>query len=390
MNDLKERIKILAEKYFPRVVEIRRDLHANPELSWNEKRTSQLVAEELRKCGFEVTTNVAQTGVVALLKGTNPSTKCIALRADMDALPINEINEVSYKSCNEGVMHACGHDVHTANLLGGAMILAELKDEIEGSVKFIFQPSEEKTPSGAEAMIKEGVLNNPTVSKIFGLHVSPEIEAGKFGFHEGRFMASSDEIYITIIGKGGHAAQRDLLINPLIVASQLLLQLDALNAGAKNFVLSFGSISGAGATNIVPDKVEIAGTLRCFDEEFRNSIKKRIQEICKSVAEAHKANCELNIVMGSPVVINNEGLTGKAASLSADYLGEANVLAVPRRMGSEDFGYYTQHIPACFYRLGVGNKTKGISSGLHTPTFDIDENALKDSIGLMSWLAIKA
>ncbi len=390
MSLLKDRIKQLSENYFARVVELRRDLHANPELSWQEKRTAGVVTEELKRCGLEVTNNVAQTGVVALLKGKNPSAKCIALRADMDALPITEENSAPYKSCKAGVMHACGHDVHTANLLGVAMILSELKEEIEGTIKFIFQPSEEKTPSGAAAMIEAGVLNQPAVSKILGLHVSPELEAGTFGFHEGRFMASSDEIYITVVGKGGHAAQREKLINPLIAASHLLIQLDMLNVEGNDFVLSFGKITGPGATNIVPDKVEIAGTLRCFDEAFRGVMQKRIAEICESAAVTHKVKCELNIVVGSPVVLNNEALTKQAAQLAASYIGADKILTIPKRMGSEDFGYYTHQVPSCFYRLGVGNKVKGITSGLHTPTFDIDESALKDSIGLMSWIALNA
>ncbi len=390
MSLLKDRIKQLSEKYFARVVELRRDLHTNPELSWQEKRTAKVVAEELKKNGLDVTTNVAQTGVVALLKGKDPSTKCIALRADMDALPITEENNATYKSCNAGVMHACGHDVHTANLLGVAMVLSELKEEIEGTIKFIFQPSEEKTPSGAAAMIDAGVLEQPTVSKILGLHVSPELEAGTFGFHEGKFMASSDEIYITVIGKGGHAAQREKLINPLIGASHLLIQLDMLNVEGHDFVLSFGKITGPGATNIVPDRVEIAGTLRCFDETFRAVMQKRIAEICESTGAANKVRCELNIVVGSPVVLNNEALTKQAAQLAADYAGADKVLSIPKRMGSEDFGYYTHHLPSCFYRMGVGNKSKGITSGLHTSTFDIDESALKDSIGVMSWLALNA
>ncbi len=390
MSLLRDKIKQLSEKYYARVVELRRDLHANPELSWQEKRTAQLVADELKKCGLQVTSQVAQTGVVALLRGNNESAKCIALRADMDALPINEESSAPYKSCYSGAMHACGHDVHTANLLGVAMILSELKEDIEGTIKFIFQPSEEKTPSGAAAMIEAGVLNQPAVSKILGLHVSPELEAGTFGFHEGKFMASSDEIYITVIGKGGHAAQREKLVNPLIATSHLLIQLDMLNVEGNDFVLSFGKITGAGATNIVPDKVEIAGTLRCFDEAFRAVMQKRIAEICESAGAANKVKCELNIVVGSPVVLNNEALTRQAAQLAADYVGGNNVLSIPKRMGSEDFGYYTHRVPSCFYRIGVGNKAKGITSGLHTPTFDIDETALKDSIGLMSWIALNA
>ena len=247
-----EKIKTLAQKNFACVVELRRKIHANPELSWQEFETSKLVAGILKEIGFEVQTGIASTGVVGILKGKKPESKCIALRADMDALPIQEQNKLDYCSANTGKMHACGHDVHTANLLGVAMILSELKNEFEGTIKFIFQPSEEKIPSGAEAMIKAGVLKNPDVQKIFGQHVSPELEAGTFGFHSGRFMASSDEIYLTVIGKGGHAAQIQNVINPLLIASEILLALKPVTDISIPLILSFGNIEGKGATNVVP------------------------------------------------------------------------------------------------------------------------------------------
>lgn len=386
---LKEKVKALSEKYFPRVVELRRQIHAHPELSWNEYGTAQFIANELQKLGLQVQTGVAKNGVVALLQGGKPSSKCIALRADMDALPIQEANEINYKSINEGVMHACGHDAHSANLLGVAMILAELKDEIEGCIKFIFQPSEEKIPSGAEAMINEGVLQHPDVDKIFGIHVSPELEVGTIGFCPGKFMASSDEIYITVRGRGGHAAQKDKLINPLLLASHLLLQMEMLNAGNPDFVLSFGKIEGKGATNVVPDVVEIAGTLRCFNEDFRTAMHQKIEEVCADVGAQFNGKCELNLLKGYPVLENNEALTRSAMQAAANYTG-VKVIELPKRMGSEDFAYYSHRVPACFYRLGTGNKSKGITSGLHTPTFNIDEDALKESIGLMSWLALNA
>ncbi|MFN8299690.1 MAG: M20 family metallopeptidase [Chitinophagales bacterium] len=383
-----ERIRQLAAKYFPRVVEIRRHLHAHPELSWQEHGTAAFVAAELNKLGFEVSTGIAKNGVVALLKGKEPQSRCLALRADMDALPIEEANDVPYKSCNKGVMHACGHDVHTANLLGAAMILADLKVEIKGTIKFIFQPSEEKVPSGAEAMIKDGVLTNPPVDRIMGLHVSPELEAGTFGFCPGRFMASSDELYITVKGKGGHAAQKEKLINPLLVASHLLLALERLNEGDNSFVLSFGKIEGRGATNVVPDVVEIAGTLRCFDENFRTRMLQQIGDTTTTIGAQYKASCELNVLSGYPVLLNDEPFTQQAKELAEQYAGDKYILELPKRMGSEDFAYYTHQVPGCFYRLGVGNTAKGITSGLHTPTFDVDESALEQSIGLMAWLAM--
>lgn len=387
---MKEKIKNLSEKYFPRVVELRRQIHANPELSWHETETSKLVAHELMRCGIEVQTKIAVNGVVGILRGNNPESKCIALRADMDALPIAEENQIDYCSKNNGVMHACGHDVHTSNLLGIAMILSELKNEIEGTVKFIFQPSEEKIPSGAEAMIKAGVLENPPVEKIFGLHVSPELEAGTFGFCSGKFMASSDEIYLTVNGKGGHAARIEELKNPLLIASEILLELRQLTNPQTPVVLSFGKIEGKGATNVVPDKVEIAGTLRCFDENLRTQLHKQIDFLCERVAEKYLCTCDVNILKGYPVLVNNESVTKISKKLAQEFTEAKNILDLPTRMGSEDFAYYTHHVPACFYRLGVGNKKQGITSGLHTATFNIDESALKESIGLMSYIAINS
>ncbi|MBK7148601.1 MAG: amidohydrolase [Bacteroidetes bacterium] len=387
---LQQKIQQLSEKYFPRVIALRRQLHAHPELSWAETETSKLVAQELMRCGIEVQTRVAKNGVVGLLKGKNPEARCLALRADMDALPITEENEVDYCSQNAGVMHACGHDVHTANLLGAAMILSELKDELEGTIKFIFQPSEEKIPSGAEAMIQAGVLENPKVDKIFGLHVSPEIEAGQFGFCPGKFMASSDEIYLTVHGKGGHAARPEELKNPLLIAAEILLELRMLSNPQVPVVLSFGKIEGKGATNVVPDKVEIAGTLRCFDEQLRTQLHQQIAFLCERVTEKYHTHVDIHILKGYPVLLNHTETTRQAKEQAIAYLGTKQVLDIPSRMGSEDFAYYTHQVPACFYRLGVGNKKKGITAGLHTATFNVDEDALKESIGLMSWLAMKA
>jgi len=387
---MKEKIKSLSEKYVARVIELRRQIHANPELSWEETETSKLVAHELMKCGIEVQTKVTKNGVVGILKGKNPESKCIALRADMDALPITEENEIEYCSKNKGVMHACGHDVHTSNLLGVGMILSELKNEIEGTIKFIFQPSEERIPSGAEAMIKAGVLENPRVDKIFGLHVSPELEVGTFGFCSGKFMASSDEVYLTVNGKGGHAARIEELKNPLLIASELLLELRQLTNPQTPVVLSFGKIEGKGATNVVPDKVEIAGTLRCFDENLRAQLHKQIEFICERICEKYLTTCDVNILKGYPVLINNGDVTRVSIELAQEFAGEKNIVNLPTRMGSEDFAYYTHQVPACFYRIGVGNKKLGITSGLHTSTFNIDEGALKDSIALMSYIAINS
>lgn len=385
-----EKIKSLAEKFFPRVIELRHKIHANPELSWQEFETSKLVAQTLKQIGLETETGVATTGVVGILKGKNAGKQCIALRADMDALPIQEQNKVDYCSVNPGKMHACGHDVHTANLLGVAMILSELKDKLEGTIKFIFQPSEEKIPSGAEAMIKAGILKNPDVQKIFGLHVSPELEVGTFGFRGGKFMASSDEIYLTVIGKGGHAAQVQNVVNPLLIASEILLALKPLTDTNIPVILSFGNIEGKGATNVVPDKVEIAGTLRCFDEQLRAQMHEKIKSICTTVAINNAGQCEVNILKGYPVLLNDENVTAQTKKLATTFVGVENIIDMPIRMGSEDFAYYTHQVPACFYRLGVGNTARGITAGIHTPTFNIDESALQNSIGLMAWIALNS
>lgn len=386
---IKEKIQELAAKYYPQVVALRREIHAHPELSHHETKTAALVASELQRLNVPMQTHIAGAGVVGLLRGRNPEKRCIALRADMDALPIHEQNNTPYKSQNEGVMHACGHDVHTANLLGAAMILSELRDDWEGTIKLIFQPAEEKLPSGANAMIEAGVLENPKVEAIYGLHVHTELEAGQVGFCEGKFMASADEIYLTVIGKGGHAAQPANFISPLIISSEILLALKPLTDMNAPMVLSFGRIVAEGATNVIPERAELAGTLRCFDENIRTEQHERITAICNEIATKHGGRCELNIVKGYPVLINDRVLTDRSRTAAADYLGEDVIYELPIRMGAEDFAFYTQKVPACFYRIGVADRAKGITSAIHTPTFDVDEKALLTSIGLMSWIAIQ-
>ena len=386
---MKEKIKDLAAKYYPQVVALRRDIHTHPELSHHETRTAALVASELQKLNIPIETHIAGAGVVGLLRGRNPEKRCIALRADMDALPIHEQNNTPYKSENEGVMHACGHDAHTANLLGTAMILSELRDEWEGTIKLIFQPAEEKLPSGANAMIEAGVLENPKVDAIFGLHVHTELEAGQVGFHEGEFMASADEIYLTVIGKGGHAAQPANFISPLTISSEILLALKPLTDMSVPTVLSFGRIIADGATNVIPERAELAGTLRCFDESIRTKQHERIIAVCNEIAAKHGGRCEVNIVHGYPVLINNKLLTQRSIAFARDYLGPDAVHELPIRMGAEDFAFYSQRVPACFYRIGVADPVNGITSAIHTPTFDVDEKALLTSIGLTSWIAIQ-
>ncbi len=305
------------------------------------------------------------------------------------AIPIEEKNNVKYRSKNTGVMHACGHDVHTSSLLGAAKILNELKNEFSGTVKLIFQPGEEKAPGGALLMIKEGVLENPKPEKIFAQHVFPSLEVGKVGFRGGKYMASTDEIYLTVKGKGGHAAMKGTYVSPLLIASKILLELE------KNFsknkiptVLAFGRMHAYGATNVIPDEVKIDGTLRTMDEKWRKQAQKIISSVCKSVAKKMKGNCEVNILNGYPALVNDNETTALAKKSAEEFLGKKNVVNLDLRMTGEDFSFFAQKIPACFYRLGTGNKSKGITSGVHTPTFDIDESALKTGMGLMAWIAI--
>jgi amidohydrolase len=386
---IKQKIQTLAQSYFNEIVEIRRTIHCNPELAYEEFETAELVCNKLSEYNIPFEKNIAKTGVVGILKGKNPDKKCIALRADMDALPILETNEVSYKSKNEGKMHACGHDVHTANLLGVAKILSELRDEFEGTVKFIFQPSEEKIPSGANAMIEAGVLKNPKPEVLLGIHVTPEVEVGTIGFKSGVFMASCDEIYITVHGKGGHAANPKAFINPIFTASKILLAFENITDLDKPIVLSFGKVEAKGATNIVPDKVSLAGTLRCFDENLRSKMQKFVAETAEKIATENNCKADVNVLVGYPVLINNEEVTEQTKKITTEYLGAEKVLDMPVRMGSEDFSYYTHHVPSCFYRLGVGNAEKNITSGLHTSTFNIDEKALEISMGNMAFIAVR-
>lgn len=387
---MKERIQQLAKKYAPEFIEIRHQLHSNPELSYQEFETSALVQKKLTEFGipFEVK---ATTGVVGLVKGKNPDKKIIALRADMDALPILEENEVPYKSKNDGVMHACGHDVHTTCLLGAAKILSELKDEWEGTVKLIFQPGEEKNPGGASLLIKEGVLENPKPEKIFALHVHPGLEVGKLSFRNGMVMASADEIYINIKSNGGHAAAPQFTADTILIASQLVVSLQQIvsrnNSPFNPSVLSITSFQGGNTTNVIPSEVKLMGTFRAMNEEWRFKAHELIKKQTIDLVAAMGAEATIHIDVGYPFVLNNEDLGNETIRKAGEYLGEANVEETELRMGAEDFAYYSHQVPACFFRLGAGNKAKGITSGVHTPTFNIDESAIEIGMGMMAYIA---
>jgi len=389
---IKNKIQELATSIYEEVVGFRHHIHANPELSFKEFETSLFIKDKLTKWGIEFT-SCANTGVVGLIKGNKPSDKVIALRADMDALPIHEANDKPYASKNPGVMHACGHDVHTSSLLGTAYILNQMKDDFAGTVKLIFQPAEELLPGGASIMIKEGVLENPKPDYIVGQHVMPLIETGKVGFRSGIYMASTDELYVTVTGKGGHGAQPHQNVDPVLIASHIIVALQQIvsrNADPRlPSVLSFGKVTANGATNIIPNEVKIEGTFRTLDEDWRAEAHKRMKKMAEGMAESMGGNCDFDIHKGYPFLINEEKLTANARSFAEDFLGKENVVDLDIWMAAEDFSFYSQVTDACFYRLGTGNAAKDTQYSVHTPRFDVDEDALKISTGLMAFIALK-
>ena len=370
----------------------RRHLHSHPELSFHEVETSAFVAKKLDELGLQYQ-RMADNGLVALIKGEKPSDKVVALRADMDALPILEANDVPYKSQNTGIMHACGHDAHTSSLLGTAKILTGLTSQFGGTVKLIFQPAEEKLPGGASLMIKEGVLENPKPQAVIGQHVMPLIDAGKVGFRAGKYMASADEIYVTVRGKGGHAAQPQQNIDPVLITAHILTALQQVVSRFADpktpSVLSFGKVIANGATNVIPNEVYLEGTFRTMDEKWRAEAHIKMKKLAEGIAESMGGSCEFNIMKGYPFLVNEEKLTAATRASAEEYLGKENVLDLDIWMAAEDFAYYSQVADSCFYRLGTRNESRGITSSVHTPTFDVEESALQLSTGLMAYLAIK-
>ncbi len=390
--NLSDRIKQLVNSQFDELVATRRHLHSHPELSFQEFETTAFIANKLQQRGYDLQ-KITETGGFVDIKGKNPEKRIVALRGDIDALPIIEQNTTDYISQNKGVMHACGHDVHTTNLLGAIAILDELKNEFEGTVRCIFQPGEERLPGGASIMIINGVLKNPEVESIFGQHVMPLIDAGKVGFRNGLYMASADEIYIKVIGKGGHGAHPHQNIDPVMIAAQIITQLQTIPSRRAKpsipTVLSIGKVIAEGSTNIIPNEVYMEGTFRTYDEEWRMRAHQLIEQMCTSICELHGAKCEVEVRKGYPFLMNNEDLTSKARVWAEEYLGKENVLDLELWPAGEDFAFYSQEIPACFYRLGTRNEEQGKTSMVHTPTFDVDEEALKVGAGLMAYLALK-
>ncbi|MBI9055244.1 MAG: amidohydrolase [Bacteroidales bacterium] len=389
--DLKTTIKQLSEKYFNEVVKIRRHLHQHPELSFQESETAKYIISLLDNLGIKYKSGIAGNGIIAYLEGKNPSVKTIALRADMDALPIEEQNNVTYKSQNKGVMHACGHDAHTASIFGTILILNDLKDRFEGTVKVIFQPAEEKLPGGAKLMIEEGALENPRPEFILAQHVYPELNSGKVAFRSGVYMASTDELHFTVKGKGGHAAMPHKITNTVLTAAQIITELQNVPLKSPEgvpTVLTIGKVIANGATNVVPNEVFMEGTFRTMNETWRKDAHKMITEIVNQIAKNNKATIEINIKNGYPVLENNKETTQKAISFAQEFLGNENVEELALRMTAEDFAYFSQEIPATFYRLGT-SKANQEYVALHSSNFNIDEDALKTGMGTMAYIALK-
>jgi amidohydrolase len=386
-----QQIKSLAQQYAQENIAIRRHLHANPELSYQEFNTSAFVQQKLQALQIPFTV-IATTGVLGIIEGKNPTSRVVALRADMDALPIHEENDVAYKSTVPNVMHACGHDAHTATLLGAAKILQETKAHWEGTVKLLFQPGEEKNPGGASYMIRDGALENPRPQSIYAMHVHPGLDVGKVSFRPGMSMASADEIYISICTAGGHAAAPHLTTDTILVASHIIISLQQIISRNNNpinpSVLSITSVQGGATTNVIPTEVKIMGTLRCMDETWRKKAHQLITKHVTQLAETMGATAKIHIDIGYPFVKNDEALYQKAKANAELFMQPENVELTELRMGAEDFGYYTHIVPGCFYRVGVRNQQKNITSNVHTPTFNIDETALETAVGLMAWMGI--
>lgn len=391
-NKLASRIHLLSEKFLPEITEIRRHIHANPELSFHESETSAYICSKLKSRGIEYKIT-GETGITAVIKGLPDQIKTIALRADMDALPIDETNDLPFRSIKPGIMHACGHDLHVASLLGTVFILNELKNDFAGNIKFIFQPGEEVLPGGAKSMIENGVLKNPDVNLIIGQHVFPELDAGKAGFRQGLYMSSADEIHITVKGKGGHAAMPWKLVDPVLITSHLIVALQQIVS--RNVittipsVLSFGKIDAAGTTNVIPDEVTIAGTFRTFDEKWRAEVHKKINQITEGLVSSMGGTADIEIRKGYPVLVNHDDLTRRCREYATDFLGKENVAELEIRMTSDDFSYFTHEIPGCYYRLGVNSPGNKVIPVLHNSNFIADESALKTGMGLMSYICIR-
>lgn len=387
------KINLIVDNIFEKIISWRENIHSNPELSFKEFKTSNFIIDTLKKIGVNDIKKIGSTGLVALIRGKKPNSKCIAIRAELDALPIIEDNLIEYKSKNNGVMHACGHDVHMSCLLGTAYVLNELKLFFSGTVKLIFQPGEELLPGGASIMIKNGILSNPKIDEIYALHVFPSLEVGKVGLRSGIYMSACDELFLKVIGKGGHAALPNQYINPINIISELLIELQKFVHKLSNnskYIFVFGKIFSEGSTNIIPSEVNAMGTLRTLDEKWRNELHNKIKSFVKNFLKSKNAEGEIIIKKGYPVLINDEKLTQNSINLFKKIIGNENVVKIPIRMTSDDFSYYCHRVPSCYFRIGVRNEKKGIIHGVHNSRFNIDDDALKVGTKLMSNLVFKS
>jgi len=390
---MKEQIQLLTAKYQKYVVECYHHLHAHPELSFHEFETAHFIESELSKMGIPYRAGIGGTGILGKIEGRNPLKMVIALRADIDALPVCEEVEIPWKSTNENVMHACGHDAHTVSLLGAAQILKELRNDFEGTILLVFQPGEEKAPGGARLMLEDGVFDELEPELILGQHVSVDYPTGTMGFLSGMIMASADEIHVKIHGKGGHGALPHLCNDTVLAAAQTLVALQQVRSRLCHpltpMVLTFGRFVALGAQNIIPNEVQLSGTFRTSDEKWRAEAKEHIRHIITETAAAYGCTAEIDIPDGYPCVVNNETITNKARTFASEWVGEPNIRTLEVRMTSEDFGFFTQKYPCTFYRFGVKGEVNANTGGLHSSTFQIDEKALETGMGGMAWLAWK-
>lgn len=386
-------IKELAKEYFDEIVLCRRHLHQYPELSKKETETANFICLKLRDMGIEYKKDVGGHGIYGFVEGKNPQKKCIAIRADMDALPIQEETSLPYKSKKDGIMHACGHDIHMASLLGTIKILSKMRDKFEGRVMFIFQPSEESYPGGAISMLNDGIFDEVLPSEIFAYHTTPEMDCGYIGMKEGKYMASTDEIYIDVIGKGGHGATPDLNIDPILAASHIVVALQSIVSRNANPTMpttfSIGRFIADGRTNVIPNHVKMEGIIRTFDENWRKECHELIERIAKQTAQAYGAEARVFVDAGYPFVYNNPDTTNRALSLAKEYFGEDKVLELESRMTAEDFSYFAQRTSGCYFRIGTRKEGQPITN-LHTNNFDVDEKCIEYAMGISSYFAISS
>lgn len=390
---MKAKIRKLSTETHSFTINCYRHLHENPELSFHEFKTAEFVKDQLSKMKIPFRAGIAKTGILGKIEGRNPDKKIIALRADMDALPVCESVDIPYKSTYEGVMHACGHDAHTACLLGAAKILMEIRDDFEGTVLLIFQPGEEKAPGGARLMLEGGIFEDVEPELILAQHVSVDYPTGTLGFKKGMIMASADEIHVKIHGKGGHGALPHLCNDTVLAAAQTLVSLQQVKSRLCNpltpMVLTFGKLIADGAQNIIPHEVLLSGTFRTVDEKWRAEAKNHIIRIINETCASYGCEAEIEIPEGYPCVINNDSITARAREFAAELTGNENIRELELRMTSEDFSFFSQKYPCCFYRFGVRGEINKNTGGLHSSTFRIDENALKTGTEGLAWLAWK-